>query len=192
MKNQYFLYKIIAIFTFIVTFQEKTMAADIVDYKIIKKINENIEIRQYKDIILATTTAKIGENNKLFRSLFKFISGDNAQDQEIKMTAPVFQEKSETELSMSFIMPKNFDLSNLPIPNDKNIKIRSIKNQKFIAIRFSGSSSDKNFKKYQAILVKKINELGLDADLEKPIKAYYNQPLTLPFLKRNEILYHLN
>ncbi len=147
MKNQYFLYKIIAIFIFIITFQEKIMAADIVNYQIIKKIDENIEIRQYQDIILATTTAKIGENNKLFRSLFKFISGDNAQDQEIKMTAPVFQEKSDKYSSMSFVMPENFDLSNLPMPNDKNIKIRSIKNQQFIAIRFSGRSSDKNFKK---------------------------------------------
>lgn len=89
-------------------------------------------------------------------------------------------------------MPTDFKESNLPKPTDKNIKIENIKNQRFIAITFSGRSNDGNFGEYQEILVKKIKLENIKADLENPIRAYYNHPWTLPFFKRNEVLFKLN
>ncbi|MDA0902598.1 MAG: heme-binding protein, partial [Proteobacteria bacterium] len=66
-----------------------------------------------------------------------------------------------------------------------------IEDKKFIAIRFSGRAIDANFEKHKQILLQKIAQEKLDADLDNPIRAYYNNPWTLPFLKRNEVLFAL-
>lgn len=168
------------------------MSIEISPYKIIEKISDNIEIRQYEKIILATSNIdKDEDGNSAFRSLFKFISGENNQEQEIKMTAPVFREEIDGKMNMSFVMPAKFNEKNLPKPNNPNVKINLIKNEQFIVIRFSGFASDSNFAENQEILEKTIQEQRLKVDLTKPIRAYYNRPWTLPFLKRNELLFRI-
>ena len=145
-----------------------SMAIEISPYKVLEKISDDIEIREYKKLILATSNIDEEESgNSAFRSLFKFISGENDQEQEIKMTAPVFQEKKiGNKMNMSFVMPAKFDENNLQKPNDKNIKINIIKNQKFIVIRFSGFANDGNFEENQEILEKTIKEKKIEVDLK--------------------------
>jgi hypothetical protein len=53
------------------------------------------------------------------------------------MTTPVFKENQDSKISMSFAMSTDFNKENLPKPNDENIKIENIENQRFIAITFS-------------------------------------------------------
>ena len=144
------------------------MAIEISPYKVLEKISDDIEIREYKKLILATSNIDEEESgNSAFRSLFKFISGENDQEQEIKMTAPVFQEKKiGNKMNMSFVMPAKFDENNLPKPNDKNIKINIIKNKKLIVIRFSGFANDCNFEENQEILEKTIKEKKIEVDLK--------------------------
>lgn len=168
------------------------MSYETARYEVVKTISKKIEIREYKDLVLAKISTKEGSENNNFRTLFKFISGKNEQDQEIKMTTPVFQENIQNEKSMSFVMPDIFNENNLPKPKNKNVKIEYIKNTKFIAIRFSGRAIDKNFSKYQKILEKVIAKNNIKADLSNPINAYYNSPWTIPFFKRNEVLFELN
>lgn len=182
--------KLILIITLFIT--NIAMATEITPYKIIKEISDNVEIREYKKIILATTNVTDDqEGNSAFRSLFKFISGENNKQQEIKMTAPVFREEIDGNMNMSFVMPSKFNESNLPKPNNPNVKINIMKNQKFIAIRFSGFASDDNFDEQQEILENIIAKNNISANLDIPIRAYYNRPWSLPFLKRNEILFKI-
>jgi hypothetical protein len=142
-------------------------------------------------MVLATVSTDEESQNNNFRTLFKFISGENEKDQEIKMTTPVFQQSTRNKQSMSFVMPDNFNIENSPKPNNKNVKIELLENAKFIAIRFSGRAIDKNFDKYQQILEHTIHKNELKADLTNPINAYYNAPWAIPFLKRNEVLFRL-
>jgi len=160
-------------------------------YEVVKTISKKIEIRKYQTLILAKISSDNKSQNDNFRSLFKFISGENKKDQEIKMTTPVFKEKGKKTKTMSFVMPSKFNKKNTPIPNNKNIKIEVQKDAKFIAIKFSGRAIDKNFNKYQKILEQEIKKNKIKADLKNPINAYYNSPWTLPFLKRNEVLFKL-
>lgn len=183
--------KIILLFSLF--FTNIAMSIEISPYKVLEKISDNVEVREYKKIILATANISNNEEgNSAFRSLFKFISGENDQKQEIKMTAPVFREEIDNNMSMSFVMPEKFNEQNLPKPNNPKIKINLIKNQKFIAIRFSGFASDSNFNDHREILEYIIDDRKISADLGNPIRAYYNQPWSLPFLKRNEILFKIN
>jgi hypothetical protein len=177
------------LFLIFLTLPTAAFSYETANYKVVKKISDKVEIREYQELLLAKITVGDASENKSFRSLFKFISGKNDKEQEIKMTTPVFQESAKNQQSMSFIMPANFQEKTIPQPDNKNIKIESIKNAQFIVIRFSGRAVDKNFAKYQNILQGIIKENGIGADLKNPIKAYYNPPWTLPFLKRNEVLF---
>ena len=180
------------LFLIFLTIPNISMSYETARYEVIKTISKKIEIREYKDLVLATISTKEGSESNNFRTLFKFISGENEQDQKIKMTTPVFQENAQNEKSMSFVMPDRFNENNLPKPKNKNVKTEYIKNTKFIAIRFSGRATDKNFNKYQKVLENAIEENGLEADLINPINAYYNSPWTIPLFKKNEVLFRLN
>ncbi|MFT4718529.1 MAG: hypothetical protein ACI9IL_000863 [Rickettsiales bacterium] len=180
------------LFLIFLTIPNIAVSSETAKYEVIKTISSKIEIREYKDLVLAEISTKEESQNNNFRALFKFISGENERDQEIKMTTPVFQNNIQDRESMSFVMPDRFNNNNIPKPKNKNIKIKILKNTKFIAIRFSGRAVDKNFNKYQKVLERAIEENGLKADLENPINAYYNAPWTIPFFKRSEVLFRLN
>jgi hypothetical protein len=168
------------------------MPYETVNYEVTKNISNKIEIREYRSMLLATISTNAESQNTHFRALLKFISGDNEQNKKINMTAPVFQQNINNQQSMSFVMPNNLTLENFPKPNNKNIKIELLENTKFIAIRFSGRAVNKNFNKHQIILEGEIKKHGLKIDLTNPVHAYYNPPWTLPFFKRNEVLFRLN
>ena len=69
------------------------MANEQPDYSVIKKDNE-FEIRQYTNFLTATVETD-GERDeaigKGFRILFKYISGENKEKENISMTIPVMQ-----------------------------------------------------------------------------------------------------
>ena len=110
--------------------------------------------------------------------------------QKIAMTAPVQQELSGNVWRVSFIMPAKYNLQNIPKPKDSRIKLKEIPKQKFIVIRFSGRSSDANIKKYQDKLIEYTTENRITLS-GKPKYAFYNPPWTLPFLRRNEIMFEI-
>jgi hypothetical protein len=183
--------KIFKIFPLLFLFSGNVFAYESAPYEIAKQISKNIEIRKYENLILAEVSTKDNEDSA-FRILFKFISGGNEKEQEIKMTTPVFQESNKNQSTMSFVMPAKYKMADLPKPQDDKIKFRELKNKKFVAIKFSGFRSEKNFTKNQDKLIAKIKEENIDADLKNPIRATYNGPFTLPFLRRIEILFEVN
>ena len=168
------------------------MAGETAKYEVIEKISDNIEIRQYQNMMLATIATGVdAKGNRNFRSLFKFISGENKKEQKISMTTPVFREKIKDKRVMSFVMPEKFNKNNTPAPNNKNIKIEIVKNVKFIAITFSGRWSESNFNEQQEILTRLVKEKNINADIANPVRAYYNSPMALPFLRKNEVLFRV-
>ena len=60
----------------------------------------------------------------------------------------------------------------------------------FAAITYSGRASDKNFLKHKKILENKLKEDKISI-LSSPIRATYNSPFTLPFLRRNEVMFEI-
>ena len=107
------------------------------NYTIIKKI-ENIEIRQYKSTIYASYTPKNEkERNNSFRKVAGFIFGDNTNNEKISMTSPVVI-KLHNNYEMAFLMPKKYNLENLPKPNDKEITIYTEPGNIKACIRYSG------------------------------------------------------
>ena len=165
-----------------------SMAYEEANYKVVKT-NKIYEIRKYSDRLAIETS--ISNEGSSFRKLFKYISGKNENNEEIKMTTPVTQMEKKGNMTMQFYLPSKFNKENTPIPSNSDIKILNIKEGYYAVIRYSGRTSDKNFTKHKSILE---NELKKDdiSILSVPIKATYDGPFTLPLLRRNEAMFKIN
>ena len=179
--------KILLVLTFILTLSSQLMAYEETNYEVVKE-NKIYEIRKYPNRLVIETNSVQGNG---FRKLFNYISGNNKENEEIKMTVPVTQEIKNENMTMQFYLPSKFNKDNAPKPVVSEVKILTIEGGYYAVIEYSGRSSDKNFLKNKDILEKVLKQDNLLV-LSPPIRASYNSPFTLPMLKRNEVMYKVN
>jgi len=187
------------------------MAYEQLQYKVIRKY-DNFELRYYERYNVAESTVS-GKFNKVgndaFRILVRYLSGNNRRKMKIPMTSPVEQspdigsgeriamttpvlqtphgQQERESYVVRFIMPSNYTLDTLPEPEDPRISIRQV-DARFMAVRsYSGTWSEKRYRKNEAVLLQAVQTAGLTA-IGEPIFARYNPPFTLWFLRRNEVL----
>ena len=177
--------KFLLIFT--LSLISNVMAAEEVKYTIIVK-NKLYEIREYSDRLVIET--KTSDQSSSFRKLFKYISGNNKDKKEIKMTTPVTQTEKNGNMTMQFYMPAEFDESNVPDPNNSEVKVLNIEGGYYAAIKYSGRASDGNYVKHKDILEDQLKKDEI-LIISKPIRATYNSPFTLPMLRRNEVMFKI-
>ena len=148
--------------------------------------NSIYEIRNYSNRLAIQLTYT--NDKKGFRKLFNYISGANIDSKKINMTIPATQFNENGNKVMQFFLPSNFTKKNAPAPNDKDLKLIIIPEGYYAVIKYSGRLTNKNFDKYRKIL--KNNLLKDEVEiLSFAIKAIYNGPFTLPFLRRNEAMF---
>jgi hypothetical protein len=180
------------------------VAVEEAKYKVLLK-DASFEVRNYAPHIVAETLVDgdfedAGSN--AFKRLFKYISGNNRSQQEIKMTAPVTQKAGSEKIDMtspvgqredngrwavSFMMPASYTLDTLPEPKDPKVVLRQVPAQHIASIQYSGFWSEKSYISNRDKLDAWINENNFKVTGE-PLWARYNDPFTLWFLRRNEIL----
>ena len=179
--------RILIILISILTLSSKAMAYEEANYEVVRE-NKEYEIRKYSDRLVIETNSMDGNG---FRKLFNYISGNNEENKEIKMTVPVTQEIKNGNLTMQFYLPIKFNKDNAPKHTNSDIKILTIEGGYYAVIKYSGRSTDKNFLKNKDILEKKLKQDNITI-LSPPIRASYNSPFTLSMLKRNEVMYRIN
>ena len=179
--------KILLVLTSILTLSSQLMAYEETNYEIVKE-TKIYEIRKYPNRLVIETSSIQGNG---FRKLFNYISGNNKDNEEIKMTVPVTQEIKNENMMMQFYLPSKFNKNNAPKPINSEVKILTIEGGYYAVIEYSGRSSDKNFLKNKDILEKVLKQDNLLV-LSPPIRASYNSPFTLPMLKRNEVMYRVD
>ena len=169
------------------------------EYSIVKK-TDVYEVRQYKKRTVAEVI--YGEEDSGFRVLFDYISGANKGSKEVEMTIPVTQSKkidmtvpvtqstTDGKMSMRFFLPMQYSKQNAPEPNDERVRIIDLPAEYFAVISYSGFASESNFEEHYTELKAALNKDGMVIKWP-PIKATYNSPFTLPFLRRNEAMYPL-
>ena len=182
-----------------ITLSGPAMSYEEPDYSIIQK-TEVYEVRLYAKRTVAQVN--YDQENVGFRVLFNYISGDNegstevqmtipvTQSKQIDMTAPVTGSKKDGQMVMRFFLPKQYSLKTAPKPTDQRVTIAELPEQYFGVIRFSGFASDGNFENHSLELKTALDKDGL-VTAGSPIKATYNSPFTVPFLRRNEAMYPL-
>lgn len=173
-------------------------------YQVIRQ-DGAIELRAYEPRLVAEVLVDgpfEDAGSIAFRTLFRYIDGNNRSKKNIPMTAPVSQEKANEKISMTapvsqekagekwavgFLMPSAFTMETIPTPNDPAVVLREKPACRLAAIRYRGFWSAENYESHLQELKAWIREQGLTAAGE-PIWARYNPPFTPWFLRRNEIL----
>jgi hypothetical protein len=200
------------LFFFTLFFASTAMAADdieIPEYKVMQTYADSIEVREYAPKLAAEVTVEGDRSeaaNKGFRILADFIFGKNAPAKEISMTAPVTQQAAPETIAMTapvtqnsagenrwlvrFMMPKHYSMQTLPKPINDRIKIIEIPAEKTVSITFSGFWTKGNLAEHQQKLAAFIKKENLPAEAEFSY-AFYNDPFTFPWNRRNEIIYRL-
>jgi len=153
----------------------------------------DIEIRQYPALVVAEIT-QTGSRDQAVRSGFgplaRYIFAKEREGEKIAMTAPVTQKAVASAWTIQFVMPSGYDLERLPKPTDPHVQLRQLPPTRRAAIRFSGWWTDDLFRLKDAALIGWMAKKGL-TPVGTPTFAYYNDPFTPGFLRRNEILYDL-
>jgi len=149
----------------------------------------DIEIRDYAGLVLAETTMSTGDasRNGSFGRLFRFIAGNNSNQQSIAMTTPVFVDPDPANSRMAFVLPQDVASVGAPEPKDESVELGEFRTGRYAVLRFSGSISEKSQDEAHARLLARMDELGLKA-LSGPQFAYYDPPWTIPSMRRNEVL----
>jgi hypothetical protein len=154
-------------------------------------------------------------SNKGFRKIADYIFGNNRANQtgaaaKIAMTAPVTLEPVSEKIAMTapvtlsaiqqgndmtsankwrvhFVMPAKYTMSNIPLPNNAEVKLREIPGKFFAVHSYTGFNS-------VARVQTKSDELlaWLQSKNFKPLSSVqlsrYDPPWTLPMFRRNEIM----
>lgn len=155
-----------------------------------------IEIRAYPEQIVART-AMAGGSNAAFGRLFDYISGANAGEAKIAMTAPVVMGApvaiamtapvvSDGE-TMAFLAPASYTLESMPRPTDPAVEIVAMPARTAAAITFSGFLSRESARAEEQHLRAWLERSAWRAN-GPAARAGYNPPWTLPFLRRNEVI----
>jgi hypothetical protein len=160
-------------------------------YEVVDRMDE-VEIRQYPRIILATVMGDGGGNP--FRLLFQYISGNNSGSSKISMTAPVLTREKiamtapviSEGYSMSFVVPSKYTMETVPTPNDDRIRIQEVPERRLAVVRFRGRARENSVEEQKARLISVLRENGVDT-VGEPFLMRYNAPMTPGFLRRNEV-----
>jgi len=189
---------IIAFITIIYT--NISMALEEPVYKMIKS-TQNYEIRKYGDRL--AVEVEFSSESSGFRYLFNYISGENTksekvsmtvpvtQSAKIDMTAPVTQSNKDGKMLMQFYLPSKFSIENAPIPTNKRVKLVTIEGGYYAVKRYSGRTSDTNYKKHLEKLKENLISDNIET-LDDGIKAIFNGPFTIPIMRRNEVMMKIN
>lgn len=168
----------------------------------------DIQLRQYAPYLIAETeiAGDFDEaGNAAFSRLFGYISGRNAGERKIAMTAPVVQEPAGkgTKIEMTapvvqeagaggahrvaFVVPASFTRETVPQPTDARVTIREVPARRMAVLRYSGRWTEKNYRAHEAELQQWLARRGLQA-AGPAVYARYNAPFVPWMLRRNEVM----
>ncbi|GLJ22908.1 hypothetical protein SUGI_0432090 [Cryptomeria japonica] len=185
-----------------------------VQFKVLRREKE-YEIREVKSFYVAETTMPGNTgfdfygSSQGFNTLAAYLFGKNTKSEEMKMTTPVFaqktqidgekmdmttpvitkQEQDQGKWQMSFVMPSKYG-ENLPVPNDPSVRIRRIPEKVVAVIVFSGFVTDDEVQRRESQLRAALSKDPLVHIKENATAevAQYNPPFTPPFMRRNEVI----
>ena len=174
-------------------------------YKVLSKEN-GYEIRLYEPYLIAETTVSGNYRESLrkgFGNIADYIFGNNTVSEKIAMTAPVIEKEDfsqkiamtvpvinkgdSKERKISFVMPSKYTLQTIPKPNSDLVELKEIPEQKVAVLKYTWYSNEKRVENKKRELADNLvnDKVEVTGDF---YTAFYNPPLSMPLLLRNEVL----
>ena len=173
-------------------------------YVVEARIGE-VELRSYQPHILAVVTVRGDRSRALgrgFQVLANYIFGGNssaaqvamtspvAQSEQISMTAPVAQSGSDGQWQVTFMMPSDYTMDTLPRPQNPAVQLVEVTGDRQAVLTFSGRATTTALERNEATLRNLLAERGVP--FQEPARYYfYDDPMTLPWQRRNEVAFVL-
>jgi effector-binding domain-containing protein len=165
--------------------------AETISYQVEGEI-DGVELRKYPAIRVATVASHPDE--EAFRHLFAYISGENRTTERIAMTAPVISHEKiamtapvlSDETSMSFVMPQEYSMENLPEPLDPEVRLAEIPPRMMAVIRFRGTADPGSVSEMTKRLLAVLEQHGIEA-VGTPFLMRYNPPFIPGIFRKNEV-----
>ncbi|MBE7440528.1 MAG: heme-binding protein [Spirochaetales bacterium] len=173
----------------------------------IQKTGPEYEVRRYGTLLVAETKVQASFDDAggiAHRLLFGYISGENRSRTKIAMTAPVtsqYGQEASEKIAMTapvtmevrdqsfiyqFVMPAEYTLETLPVPNDSRVVLKEIGQRSLAVHRYSGFWSEGSYLQKVNLLRTALERDGLKIT-GQPVWSRYNPPFTPWFLRKNEI-----
>ena len=171
----------------------------------------DFELRQYAPMVVAETLvfgSQDEASSRGFKAIAGYIFGDNKRKgagaekiamtapvllekqsaaQKIDMTAPVTMDRVGDRWRVHFVMPSQYNINDLPTPNNAAVTLREIPASKYAVVRFSGFAGEEKVAAKTKDLTDWVIGRG-NAAINAPQLARYDPPWALPFMRRNEVL----
>ena len=162
-------------------------------YKTLAK-DGRFELREYPELVVAEAT-RTGDRRSAvsqgFGPLARYIFAKQREGDKIAMTAPVTQQSdAENRWTVRFIMPSKYTIDTLPRPEDADVRLVTVPPKRVAAIRFSGVARDGLVAAKEAELRNWMKARGVEP-AGTATYAYYNDPFTIGFLRRNEVMFDI-
>ncbi|KAG1660083.1 hypothetical protein FOA52_011149 [Chlamydomonas sp. UWO 241] len=162
-------------------------------YDVLLKFKDH-EIRNYPPYIVAETDQPTGSgpaSGSGFQDLAQYLFGGNREKVSMEMTTPVLssiQREGNQSTAIQFVMEDHFkDVSQLPTPIGMRVTRRQLPGGFFGAAIFSGWPLD-----FEVVQAERALRDVLLRNGHTPKAGYtlarYNDPTTLPAVRRNEVL----
>lgn len=203
--------RILSLVTLLVFIPATAMSIEEPDYDVIGQY-EDFELRRYAPYLVAEVDVDgdfDGAGDSAFRILAGYIFGDNASSEKMQMTAPVESRpagqgekmemtapvtsttsESDGKTTYAFVMERKYTMDTLPVPNDKRIRIRVMSERTMAVRRYSGRWTHDKYLQNEQVLRDALSAVGLQT-ISGPVLARYNSPFSLPFMRRNEVMYEV-
>lgn len=173
--------KLFSLYLLILSINVMAQSYESQTYKVLEE-KDNIEIRYYPRSAKVKTSSDYGSNNN-FRKLFRYISGNNTENEKIAMTTPVYM--SIDKKTMEFVLPNKYVKDSLILPKGNQVESYFSDPVHIASIQYSGYSNYKSELQHTNILLKSLNDLNIKTK-GSPYVLVYNGPYKF-FNRRNEI-----
>jgi hypothetical protein len=185
------------LFPLLFLFCEAAMAVEEPRYTVLVS-DPPFEVRRYAGFVVAQTQIAgdfDAASRSGFRRIASYIFGDNLQaglgaQRKISMTAPVTVTPETEGWRVHFVMPSSESVQSLPQPLNPQIQLRPVPAHDVAAVRFSGFTTQASIQEQ----TERLRAWALARQLKlspTPQIARYDDPFTLPWNRRNEILMDL-
>lgn len=161
------------------------------DYQVIQK-DGDFEIRQYPQLTLVLSQASGSEaqaRRTNFNRLFKYIQGNNTEQQKYQMTAPVLMQPVPSGgYQMAFVLPKGVSQP----PASTGLTTQVLRDARFAAYRFNGKLTPERAEQVHGRVLSWLKAKNIRSPQDTFYSAGYNPPWTINRFKTNDVLVPLS